>query len=389
MPNVRTVIHYTISKSLELYSQETGRAGRDNAFARCVVLYSPEDVIRIACMNVGDVYLLPRGKTRPKVFSMVNYCHSLRCRREIFREGLNLADELSLNSSSFEQRQKKALPTSCLSSATRCAMCDNCSRRHDASPSTMRTSAGAGASPPPPEVNILLKSIMDTCLQHRNGNDGNEGDTSSGGLTLKKIVQSGGVKKALKRVNESASKRSSSSSDSLDEWGTCDVEYLVLAMVERNMLELKFHFTPYSTLCYIVVGDNCNYDNRSSSGDLLSFQNYSHEHFIKFTTMKSLNFANEQEKECSGKHPVAYGTLLSAKDCAEDGGGDKRLGQSQDASLACSQDMYMTKRRKVSGGDRACDTNQRVICVTTTATAGDAKSGDGRCFDQDGVIDLT
>jgi ATP-dependent DNA helicase RecQ len=42
-PNVRLVAHHTMSGSLEAYYQEAGRASRDGAPGRCVLLYAPGD----------------------------------------------------------------------------------------------------------------------------------------------------------------------------------------------------------------------------------------------------------------------------------------------------------------------------------------------------------
>ncbi|MFN0313944.1 MAG: RecQ family ATP-dependent DNA helicase [Burkholderiales bacterium] len=50
-PDVRVVVHADIPGSLENYLQEAGRAGRDRQSARCVLLYTPEDIERQFSMS--------------------------------------------------------------------------------------------------------------------------------------------------------------------------------------------------------------------------------------------------------------------------------------------------------------------------------------------------
>uniref|UniRef100_A0A8C1J591 ATP-dependent DNA helicase n=1 Tax=Cyprinus carpio TaxID=7962 RepID=A0A8C1J591_CYPCA len=74
--DVRFVIHHTISKSIENYYQESGRAGRDDGSADCIVFFGFADIFRISTMVVME------NTGQQKLQNMVAYCQNVdRCRR--------------------------------------------------------------------------------------------------------------------------------------------------------------------------------------------------------------------------------------------------------------------------------------------------------------------
>lgn len=92
-PDIRLVAHYNIPGTLEAYYQEAGRAGRDGAPARCVMLFSYQDrytheffIDKIGEeAGGGDPEFLAERKqhARAKLDLMIRYAQSQMCRRQM------------------------------------------------------------------------------------------------------------------------------------------------------------------------------------------------------------------------------------------------------------------------------------------------------------------
>jgi ATP-dependent DNA helicase RecQ len=82
-PDVRAVIHYDLPRNLEGYYQESGRAGRDDLPARCVLYFNYGDRIKIEYLIANKTSETLQALAHQQLRDVQDYCESYDCRRRI------------------------------------------------------------------------------------------------------------------------------------------------------------------------------------------------------------------------------------------------------------------------------------------------------------------
>jgi len=102
--NIRNVLHYHVPGSLEAYAQEAGRGGRDGKPARCVLLFSPDDVA-IQEYFLSGTY--PTKRQVRQVFEAIE--HFSKAEGKLAEDSPPTVANIALGSSVGQQRTRTVL----------------------------------------------------------------------------------------------------------------------------------------------------------------------------------------------------------------------------------------------------------------------------------------
>ncbi|XP_023290637.1 ATP-dependent DNA helicase Q1 isoform X3 [Orussus abietinus] len=107
-PNVRFVIHHCMSKSMENFYQESGRAGRDGKKAVSIVMYRLADIFKLSTMVFQDKVGLQN------LYGMLLYClDRITCRRSLiakhFEEDWKSSDCAQMCDHCYKPKESKEI----------------------------------------------------------------------------------------------------------------------------------------------------------------------------------------------------------------------------------------------------------------------------------------